>query len=321
MDDTLMYDGGAVKALGGGRVGGYLVLFSGPKDPDLEGDYFTKSTDFFIDSGDKRPILYRHGVHPFIKSRQLGKATLTIDDLGVFAEGELELRDKYEKFLYSMAEKGKLGWSSGSMNHLVEKSANGKSFEVISWPIGEASLTPAPVEGRTKAMALKEMATEEEIDFDATIKSLEEKEVEEETPAVLPMEGLPGLKALCEAVSPANITMSEHSNVADAALKELITHGSIFVDAFKGYRVRADRLVEFRFKKDGGHISAAKEESLKSWRDDLSKLRMSIESVEGDIEGTLKLSEITRGQADAADKHAKFLMQQFANLQSTIAKE
>src|SRR5687767_10948561 len=83
-DDTLAFYGGSVKALGGGKVGGYLVLFSGPDDPDLQGDYFTKSTDFFIESGESRPILYRHGVHPVIKSRKLGKATITIDDAGVF---------------------------------------------------------------------------------------------------------------------------------------------------------------------------------------------------------------------------------------------
>jgi hypothetical protein len=241
----------------------------------------------------------------------------------VFVQGELELRDKYEKAIYTLAEQGKLGWSSGSMSHLVTKTPNGKSFEIEAWPIGEASLTPTPVEGRTTAVPLKSL--EEADSLDSFVKSLDVAAQEEadaaREPELLPLEGLPGLKALCEAVSPANVTMSEHSNAADAALKELLTHGSIFVDAFKGYRVRADRLVEFRFKKDGSHISQAKEESLKSWRDGLSKLRQDIESVEGDIKGTLELSAITRSNADAAEKHAKFLMQQLENLQNRTAKE
>ena len=33
MEETLAFYGGAVKALGGGKVGGYLVLFSGPTTP------------------------------------------------------------------------------------------------------------------------------------------------------------------------------------------------------------------------------------------------------------------------------------------------
>src|SRR4030095_10602660 len=90
--DTLAFYGGAVKALANGKVGGYLVLFSGPDDPDVQRDYFTKSTNFFIENGDKRPILYRHGMHPMVKSQMLGKATLTIDDEGVFLEGEIEDR-------------------------------------------------------------------------------------------------------------------------------------------------------------------------------------------------------------------------------------
>ena len=33
--------GNAVKALGDGRIGGYLVQFGQPGQPDLTGDYFT----------------------------------------------------------------------------------------------------------------------------------------------------------------------------------------------------------------------------------------------------------------------------------------
>ena len=321
MDETLAYYGGAVKALGGGKIAGYGILFTA--EPDLEGDRFTKETNLELEVGDRRAIYYRHGTHPVIKDRRLGKATLSmIDEAGAFFEGELNLRDEYERYIYKLAELGKLGWSTGSMPHLVRKELkiNGeKQFrEVTSWPVGEISLTPSPVEPRTSAFPVKSLEPGEVDDLDVMIKTEEEKELE---PEILSMDGLPGLKALCEAVSPANLTMNEHSSIADAALKELLTHGSIFVDAFKGYRVRADRLVEFRFKKDGGHISQAKEESLKSWRDGLSRLRKDIESVETDIDGTLKLSEISRSDMEAAEKHAKFLTQQIANLRSITEKE
>ena len=90
--------------------------------PDLQGERFTKETDLELEVGDRRAIYYRHGVHPIIKDRKLGKATLKeIDDAGAFFEGEMNLRDDYEQYIYKMAEMGKLGWSTGSMPHLVRK--------------------------------------------------------------------------------------------------------------------------------------------------------------------------------------------------------
>src|SRR5262249_11903809 len=47
--ESMVYYGGEVKALPDGKVGGYLVLFTGPDNPDLAGDYFTKSTEFYVE--------------------------------------------------------------------------------------------------------------------------------------------------------------------------------------------------------------------------------------------------------------------------------
>ena len=38
--ETVVVFGDTVKALGDGRVGGYLVRFTSPDEPDLEGEYF-----------------------------------------------------------------------------------------------------------------------------------------------------------------------------------------------------------------------------------------------------------------------------------------
>lgn len=319
MDETLMYDGGAVKALGGGKVGGYLVLFSTEKDPDLEGDYFTKSTDFFIDSGDKRPILYRHGVHPLIKSRQLGKATLTIDELGVFAEGELNLRDKYEKFLYAMAEKGKLGWSSGSMNHLVEKSANGKSFEVISWPIGEASLTPCPVEGRTQATTLKSLEDEQEIDFDAAIKSLEPKEEEE---VQFSIDGIPSLKEFCEAVAPNSLKNGSHrsQSAADAA-KGYITYTRILGEAFDSYTSRLVKRTENRFLKEGRELDSSTVAQVEQAIADIERVEPAFQSIKDSLLGIRKIAEMTKAQQRAMDEKAKLALWNYYRISGTEPKE
>lgn len=317
--DTLAFYGGAVKALGGGKVAGYGVLFTTVADPDLQQEAFNKSTDLELEVGDRRSIYYRHGTHAVIQDRKLGKATLkAVDDAGAFFEGELNVRDDYERYIYKLAELGKLGWSTGAISHLVRKELaeqGGKKATIIkSWPIGEISLTPCPVEARTSAFPVKSLETE--------IDQLDELIKKEEEPPVLSLEGFPSLKALCEALSPAvTITKLEHSEIADAAVKELITHNKVFVDAFRHYRVRLDQHVEFRKERNRKPMSDAQSESIKSWKDGLSNVRQGIESIENDLDGTLRLSETARAQADAAEKQAKFLSQQLTNLTSLIAKE
>jgi hypothetical protein len=145
--------GGAVKSLGGNRIGGHLVLFGGPKAKDLEGQYFDAETDFWGLDG-KRPAIYHHGFSKAVGRRRLGDVVLKADEAGIWAEGELEARDDYERKILAMAKAGKLGWSSGSAPHLVEVDEGGA---IKSWPIVEASLTPTPVDPRTRVVSLKSL--------------------------------------------------------------------------------------------------------------------------------------------------------------------
>ena len=110
--ETLIAWGGEVKALGDGKIGGYLVRFSTEDDPDLEIEFFTKDTDY--GDADSAPVYYQHGMDAKLGKRKLGKATHKVGDFGVWAEAQLNLRDEYENFIYAMAEKGKMGWSSGT---------------------------------------------------------------------------------------------------------------------------------------------------------------------------------------------------------------
>ena len=156
-DDTLITFGGPVKALPGNKVGGYLVRFSTAQDPDLVRDFFTPETDFDVDlPGGKASVYYNHGLDDTLKKRRLGKGELKVDDVGVWIEAQLEVRDRYEKAIYELAQAGKLGWSSGTASHLVERQAEGKSQRITLWPLGpDASLTPNPCEPRNSAIALK----------------------------------------------------------------------------------------------------------------------------------------------------------------------
>ena len=153
-DNALLSFGTEVKALGDGKVAGYLVRFSDENTPDLTGDFFTKDTDFGdIDHAD---VYYSHGMDAKIGKRKLGKGELRPDDVGMWIETQLSMRDEYEKAIYDLAEKGKLGWSSGTASHLVEREPTGKANFIKSWPLGlDASLTPTPAEPRNSVVTLK----------------------------------------------------------------------------------------------------------------------------------------------------------------------
>lgn len=156
MDDTMVYFGDAVKALGEGKVGGYLVRWGGNGDVDLTGDYFTKDTDLGISEGDRLPVYFEHGYDPVIKSRKLGRGTISrFDDIGVWFEAQLELRDEYERKIYELAEAGKLGWSSQAGGSLVAKEAGMGGTFIATWPLAEATLTKSPAEYRNTAIPLK----------------------------------------------------------------------------------------------------------------------------------------------------------------------
>jgi len=190
-DVTTIY-GGEVKALEGGKVGGYLVTFSDENSTDLSGDFFTRSTDFGPHM--TSPTLYNHGLDVKIGAKILGQAQMKIDDLGVWIEAQLEMRDKYEKAIYQLAKKGKLGWSSGTASHLVQREQKGSANHITSWPLGlDASLTPTPAEPRNQAMSLKSIETtdlelETEAEDEVIVAEVESKQQTTQPVKVKPME-------------------------------------------------------------------------------------------------------------------------------------
>lgn len=159
MDDVLITTGSEVKALPDGKVSGYLVRFSTQNDPDITSkrDFFTKNTDYDLERSLKCTLYFDHGLDHTLKKRSLGLGEMKMDDVGVWVEAQLNMRDQYEAAIYDLARKGKLGWSSGTASHLVirESKSNGAN-EILKWPLGlDASLTPTPAEPRNDAVALK----------------------------------------------------------------------------------------------------------------------------------------------------------------------
>ena len=160
--ETLITMGGEIKALGDGRVGGYLVRFGSPGDTDLEGEFFTADTDF--GPAKTSLVFYHHALDGSLKRRVLDDdAEMRKDETGIWIEAQLEMRDEYEKFIYEQAQAGRMGWSSGTAGHLIERVPMGKATWIKSWPLGlDASITPTPAEPRNAAVPLKSWLKETE---------------------------------------------------------------------------------------------------------------------------------------------------------------
>jgi hypothetical protein len=325
MEETLAFYGGAVKALGGGKVGGYLVLFSGPDSPDLQGEYFTKETDFMIDSGDQRPILYRHGMHPLIKSQRIGKATLTIDEVGVFVDGELDLSNKYIRALYAKAEQKKdgpfLGWSSGALSHLVKKrpSPDGKAMELTAWALGEATITPAPVEPKTLgSFSLKSLDPEGDFDLEEMAKSFDQEEFDQH----FSIEGIPSIKAFCEAVAPNSLKDGSHrSESAANAAKEFITITKILGEAFDSYSSRLVKRTESRFLKQGREIDPATITSVEKALADLGQITPAFESIKESLNGIRQIAEMSKAEQKAMDLKARRSLWNYYRVSGHVPEE
>lgn len=148
-----------IKRLGENKIGGYAVAFGNEKEHDIEGDWFTKSTDLWLDTYKNQPVFFDHAVGMKVPGDEtegddnadprfykLGHITkVAPDDVGVWVEGVLDEHNNWVRGVMELVDKGALYFSSGSAPHLIKRTEAG---EIKSWPIIEVSLTPTPAEPR-----------------------------------------------------------------------------------------------------------------------------------------------------------------------------
>ncbi len=149
-----VFQGGSVKVLGENKIGGLLVRFSDADDLDLDGQYFDDRTEF----GEAKTLslFYDHGLDEQLGRKSIGSGEVTVTEEGLWYEAQLTRRDKYEAYIMALAEKGKLGFSSGAVGHLVELDEEGK--HISQWILGEGSITPEPADSKNVIMSLKSYA-------------------------------------------------------------------------------------------------------------------------------------------------------------------
>jgi hypothetical protein len=154
-DEEIVFFGSSVKALGAGKVGGLIAPFRKASAPDVQGDFFTKSTDFGLDVTDRARVVYHHGFTKALGTKKLGVATLTLGDEGLEGVAQLDLSIPAVKALYARAEAGELYWSSATSPHLrVSRSVKGAN-EITGWPVIEVSLTHSPVDDLARVVSMK----------------------------------------------------------------------------------------------------------------------------------------------------------------------
>ena len=130
------------------RVGGLAVRFSGPDEPDLDGEFFTADTDFGSLS-EALPTLFHHGL-PMkpglerVASMVFPSGIATKRSNGISFEAFLSEDDPWQAAILDLIDQGKLRWSSGSSRPSVRK----RNGEILVWPPVEFSYTPMPAEWR-----------------------------------------------------------------------------------------------------------------------------------------------------------------------------
>lgn len=141
----------AVKSIGTDEIKFYAVLWGDANKTDVERDYFTRATDFWLDKlpGDK-PLTWDHAMDGSMKSDPvIGRIThMEDDDLGKWAVATLDRNHRYRKMLDKLIAEGALGASSDSAPQYVARTKTGKSYRIDRWPLLACALTPTPAEPR-----------------------------------------------------------------------------------------------------------------------------------------------------------------------------
>jgi cation transport regulator len=149
-----------VKSLGGGKVGGYLVVWGSPERKDLVDEYFTKDTDFWLDRWNRRPLLYQHGLDHTLKGSDAVVGVVDdydIDEIGLWIVAQLDMRHRYKQAIETLITEKALNLSSGALPRFVERTPDGF---IKTWPIVEVTLTPTPAEYRLADVVLVKAAFE-----------------------------------------------------------------------------------------------------------------------------------------------------------------
>jgi len=155
-----MNDWQTVKRLGGGRIGGYAVLWGDAERRDLTGEFFTQRTqdlETLFQAMGRLPLLYQHAADGALKAAVVGPVDVLMrDEIGLWYEAQLSMAEQYRQAIDGLIEQGVLGTSSGTLP--AARRVNRSTGEIERWAIAELSLTPTPAEPRMMERPVAEVA-------------------------------------------------------------------------------------------------------------------------------------------------------------------
>lgn len=120
------------------------VPFYGPDGgKDKQGEYFSPRTDLMLKPGDKRPVIYNHGLDPDNNAEIRPKVIGEAEYVGVRPDGHwfrVEIEDALDEGerIVKSALDGLARASSGAINYLVRTVR--RTGEILVWPLAELTL-------------------------------------------------------------------------------------------------------------------------------------------------------------------------------------
>ena len=221
-------------------IGGYGVIFGGV---DLEGETFTKDTDFMLDLVPNKPVFLDHSQGTWVEIEKDGKTedfflagidapvgkvqTVKPDDTGLYMELLLEKGNQYWPIVEAVIGTGKAGLSSGTIGHLARREGS----IVKRWPIVEESITLTPAEPRTieRLERLKKLA-EANPDLRAVF-----SEAARTTAGAVTEQGTDA-KTVSESITTGDTTMSEEQGATASEPADMTPE----IDAIKAHQADQD---------------------------------------------------------------------------------
>lgn len=152
-DDEYLHDLIAVKSVARDTIRGYSMLWGTPEKVDLEGEFFTKSTDFWdkqLTAQTFRPLTWEHGQEPQTKASPIVGQIVEFgdDDIGRWYVAQLDRAHQYRKAIDALISKREVGTSSDSAPQYVVRERAGKAVWLKQWPWFASALTTTPAEPR-----------------------------------------------------------------------------------------------------------------------------------------------------------------------------
>ena len=230
----------AVKALEQNRFGGYTAVWGNPEQLDLQGDYFTRETDFALEAYPYRPLIHHHGQNSQMERTIIGTInSWKKDDIGLWCEGEFKqladdidlfdeeerkLRQEYIDIIKEKIANGELNFSSGALGHLVKRNDDGW---LKQWWWGESSTTGSPAEPRrTEIEMMKAIKGMESFLIKGVTPSQTDQPTTDESQDATPEEAIPQKATTGDVEQPNKpYNVSHDKGVSAMTFEELMARG------------------------------------------------------------------------------------------------